>query len=100
MIDGEISLHESQVISGESQEHFWHVVRACLREFHNASQTVLDTASELRQKIDVAPIEEVELFFHGEPFNIACGLAGHPLPIEPCLERYLVIRDGGDQCDE
>ena len=84
----------SKVISCEYQEHFWHVVRACLREFHDASQTVLGRVSKLRQKIDDAPIEEVELFFHGEPFNVACGLARHRLPIEPHLQRYLEIRDG------
>jgi hypothetical protein len=72
----------SQIVSDESQEHFWHVVRACLREFHHASPTVLGRMSKLRQKIDDAPIEEVELFFHGEPFNVACGLARQRLAIE------------------
>jgi hypothetical protein len=86
----------SKVISREAQEHFWRVVRACLREFHHASQDVLARVSKLRQKIDDAPIEEVELFFHGEPFNVACGLARHRLPIEPHLKKYLEIRDGQD----
>ena len=42
----------SKVISCESQEHFWHVVRACLQEFHDASRAVLGRVSKLRQKID------------------------------------------------
>jgi hypothetical protein len=90
----------SKVFSCESQEHFWHVVRACLREFHQASQTVLGRVSKLRQKIESAPIEEVEIFFHGEPFNVACGLARHRLPIEPHLQRYLEIRDGQEDHDQ
>ncbi len=84
----------SKVISCESQEHFWDVVKACLREFHHASRTVLGKVAKLRQEIDDAPIEEVELFFHGEPFNVACGIARHRLPIEPHLKRYLELRDG------
>ena len=84
----------SKVISCEAQEHFWDVVKACLREFHHATQTVLGRVSRLRQKIDDAPIEEVELFFHGEPFSVACGLARHRLPIKPHLPRYLEMRDG------
>ena len=83
----------SKVVSPESQEHFWHVVGACLREFHHASQAVLGRMSKLRQKIEDAPIEEIELFFHGEPFNVACGLARQRLPIEPHLQRYLEIRE-------
>jgi hypothetical protein len=90
----------SKVISSESQEHFWRVVRACLREFHHASQAVLARVSKLRQTIDDAPIEEVELFFHGEPFNVACGLAGRRLPIKPHLQKYLEIRDGQDNHDQ
>jgi hypothetical protein len=90
----------SKVISRESQEHYWHVVRACLREFHHASQTVLGRVSKLRQKIEDSPIEEVEIFFHGEPFNVACGLARRRLPIEPHLQRYLEIRDGKENHDQ
>ena len=86
----------SKVISGDSQEHFWRVVRRCLKEFHQASQGVLTRVSRLRQRIDKAPIEEIEMFFHGEPSYVACNLAGHHLNIEDFLERYLQIRDGDD----
>ena len=86
--------------SRETKERFWHAVRACLREFHHASPTDLSKVSKLRQKIEVAPMEEVELFFHVEPFNVACGLAGRRLPIEPHLKRYLEIRDGQDNHEQ
>jgi hypothetical protein len=86
----------SKVISGESQEHFWRVVRRCLREFHDASPAVLARVGRLRQRIDEAPIEEIEIFFHGEPFFVACNLARCQLSIEDFLEPYLEIRDGRD----
>lgn len=86
----------SKVISAEYQEHFWRVVRTCLQEFHQASPAVLDRSDRLRQKIDEAPIEEIELFFHGEPFDIACNLARRQLNVNDVLERYLQIRDGED----
>jgi hypothetical protein len=86
----------SKVISGEAQEHFWRVVRKCLREFHEASPAVLARVGRLRQRIEEAPIEEIEMFFHGEPFNVACNLARRQLKVEDFLERYLQIRDGHD----
>jgi hypothetical protein len=86
----------SHVTSAAYQEHFWHVVKACLREFHNATPAVMSRMYKLRHKIEEAPMEEIELFFHGEPFNIACGIARHRLPIEPHRERYLELRDGED----
>ena len=86
----------SKVVSGESQEHFWHVVRRCLREFHKASPAVLAKVGRLRQKIDDAPIEEIEMFFHGEPFYVACDIAGRQLKVEDFLKPYLQIRDGDE----
>ncbi len=48
---------------------------------------------KLRRDLQTKPIEEFELFFHAEPFDVACALAGHPLRIEDHLTRYLEIRD-------
>ncbi|MFO0967101.1 MAG: hypothetical protein U0793_16165 [Gemmataceae bacterium] len=84
----------SNVISREAQEHFWRVVRECLRKFHHATSSVLERLHELRAAIDASPIEEIELFFHNEPFDVACNVARHPLPMEPVLDQYLAIRDG------
>ena len=90
----------SKVISRESQEHFWDVVRACLREFHHAPRTVVAKVSKLRREIEGAPITEIELFFHSEPFHVACGIAGRRLPMEQYLQRYLEIRDGQGKQDQ
>jgi len=86
----------SKVISGESQEHFWRVVRRCLREFHQASPAILARVGRLRQRIDEAPIEEIEMFFHGEPFYVACNLARCHLNVDDFLKPYLQIRDGDE----
>ncbi len=42
------------------------------------------------------PREQMELFYHSEPFDVACRLAQHPLDLKDHLPRYLEIRDGQD----
>jgi hypothetical protein len=49
--------------------------------------------NRFRKKVEGLPVKEMELFFHSEPFDVACRLAGHPLRVEDYLERYLKIRD-------
>jgi hypothetical protein len=39
------------------------------------------------------PPEQMELFYHGEPFDVACDLAGHPLDVRKHLNEYLRLRD-------
>lgn len=84
----------SPVISAESQEHFWRVVQACLREFHHDLAAAQARLTTLRQEVEESSVEDIELFFHGEPFLVACALAGQDLPVEPHLAHYLAIRDG------
>ena len=86
----------SNVISRETQELFWCVVRKCLHEFHQATPPVYRRLEELQATIDDSPIEEIELFFHNEPFDVACNVARHRMPMEPVLEQYLEIRDAQD----
>ena len=42
------------------------------------------------------PHQQTELFYHSEPFDVACRLAERPLDMERHLSRYLQIRDGQD----
>ncbi len=89
-------MRASNVIPADAQDHFWSVVRCCVREFHTeVSPSLLSKVNRLRKKIEHLPLEEMELFFHSEPFDVACRLAGHPLKVEDHLERYLQIRDSG-----
>jgi len=84
----------SKIIPEEDQEHFWSVVKQCLREFHAArTPSLLRKMNRLRVKVEKLPLEGMELFFHSEPFDVACQLADHPLRVEDHLERYLSIRD-------
>lgn len=88
----------SPVIPRDAAEHFWSVVRRCIREFHaKRSVSALGKATRLRKKVERLPVEELELFYHGEPFDVACRLAGRDLRVEDHLEHYLEIRDS-DKC--
>jgi hypothetical protein len=39
------------------------------------------------------PVEQMELFYHAQPFDVACDLAGNPLDVKDYLVEYLEIRD-------
>jgi hypothetical protein len=90
-------MRASDVTPDEAQEHFWSVVRACIREFHREqSSFALSRASRIRKKVEQMPTAERELFFHAEPFDVACRLADNPLNVADYLRRYLQIRDHED----
>jgi hypothetical protein len=84
----------SNVIPKDEQDHFWVVVRQCIRKFHSrcASRT-LPKAARLRRKVNDMPVEQMELFYHAEPFDVACNLANDPLDVKDYLDEYLTIRD-------
>jgi hypothetical protein len=85
----------SKVTPDEAKAEFWHVVRACLVEFHKRTSPVvlLGRLKRFRRKVEHLPIEEMDLFYHSEPFDIACRIAQNPLNVETHLARYLKIRD-------
>lgn len=93
-------MRSSHVTPRDATEHFWSVVRRCIREFHaKRSKSALGRATRLRKRVHQLPVEEMDLFFHGEPFDVACRLAGRSLRVEDYLDRYLKIRDGReDRC--
>jgi hypothetical protein len=63
------------------KDDFWQIIEECLIQLHHkdpvdANQLVQD----LRQKIENPPAGVVsELFYHSEPFDVACDLAGSQL---------------------
>ena len=96
-----LRMKSSQVIPRAAAEHFWFVVRGCIREFHaKRSAPALGKATRLRKKVERLAAEEMEVFYHGEPFEVACRLAGRSFGVEDHLERYLKIRDskGDEHC--
>ena len=84
----------SDVIPKDEQDHFWSVVRQCIRRFHarSASKTLAE-ATRLRKKVSGMPLEQMDLFYHAEPFDVACNLAHNALDVKDHVEEYLEIRD-------
>lgn len=93
-------MRSSQTAPKDARQEFWDVVRRCIREFHaNRSTSALSKATRLRKKVESMPAQDRELFFHAEPFDVACRLAGRSLRVEDYLAPYLKIRDGQpDRC--
>jgi hypothetical protein len=87
----------SDVISKGEQEVFWSVVRQCIQEFHpRCARSTLPKATRLRKTVRGMPLEQKVLFYHAEPFDVACDLAGNHLDVKDHLQEYLRIRDRGD----
>jgi hypothetical protein len=53
----------------------------------------LAAATRLRKKVNRMPVEQMELFYHVEPFDVACNLADAPVDVKDHLAEYLAIRD-------
>ena len=84
----------SHVIPKDEQEHFWGVVRQCIRKFHaRCASRTLAKAARLRRRVSGMPLKQMELFYHAEPFDVACNLAENPLDVKDHLDEYLKIRD-------
>ena len=39
------------------------------------------------------PLKQMELFYHAEPFDVACNIADNPLDVKDHLDEYLEIRE-------
>ena len=79
----------------KEMDHFWDVVRDCIKDFHPPfAIKALGKVTELRKEVDLKmPIEQRELFYHAEPFDVACNLANDPLDVKDYLQEYLRMRD-------
>jgi hypothetical protein len=87
-------LRHSHIIPDDAQQEYWAVVEHCIREFHpKRSASALKKLAELQKMLMNRSLEEFELFFHAEPFDVACDLASHRLNVEDHMKRYLEIRD-------
>ena len=64
------------VIPEDAKAHFWNVVRECLIEFHGKPRSASrGKVLQFRREVEQYPKEAMELFYHNEPFDIACRLA-------------------------
>jgi hypothetical protein len=76
-----------------SKDDFWDVVEDCLRGFHNLpSPRAKQLTNGLRGTIENPPPDiSSDIFYHAEPFDVACDLAGQPLDLEPHRQEYDLI---------
>lgn len=81
-------MSESIVIPKDEQAYFWDVVKQCIETFHTQQNTNID---ELRAKVDCMPLEQMEMFYHAEPFDVACNLANNIIDIKEYSNEYLNI---------
>jgi len=86
-------------IPRELKNAFWKVVEECLVAFHDFSKEGARARSlEYRAEIE-SPLEALvekygnrsDVFYHDEPFNIACRIAGHDLDLESLYWTYRKI---------
>lgn len=84
-------------IDPQARNEFWKIVQECLIELHNLTQfDALQRSQDLRTKIEAPPPGlSSELFYHAEPFQVACDLAASQLdltqyraPYDAILSRY------------
>ena len=84
----------SDVVPEDARDEFWAVVRDCLREFHGISVgTAQRKARLLRKSVEARSDDAVMMFYHDEPWYVACSLARQKLDAEEHAERYLYLRD-------
>ena len=72
------------MINPKAADSFWHVVKACLAKFHGFSESEAEEAIiSLRKLIESPPAGmSSDVFYHAEPFDVACDLAGKSLPLD------------------
>ena len=55
--------------------------------------SALMSVTRLRKKVNGMPVDQMELFYHAEPFDVACNLANSALDVKDHLGEYLMIRE-------
>jgi hypothetical protein len=75
------------------KEAFWGVVQDCLVEIHDLPKRQAATlAAGLRKRIETPPPGVVgEIFYHAEPFDVACDLAQRRLNIRDHARQYSAL---------
>lgn len=82
------------VIDSKAKEIYWRVVKDCLVQIHGLKlEEARARASELRERVE-SPPEGIssDLFYHDEPFYVACDLAENQLEVDAFAGVYDRIR--------
>lgn len=72
------------------KDEFWEIVGDCLVELHHLPvQAAQSRIHRLREQIESAPRGiSKSLFYHNEPFDVACDLAEHQLDFIAFRDQY------------
>ncbi|HEX6747761.1 MAG TPA: hypothetical protein VF092_10760 [Longimicrobium sp.] len=80
------------------KDAYWEIVADCLRVFHGyAPQAARAAARALREQVE-PPVDPFpgymrDSFYNREPFNVACGIAGHDLELRDHADVYMPMMD-------
>jgi hypothetical protein len=79
-----------QSLTEDDKILFWNIIEHCLVKFHGKkSRWAHAAAIELREKIESTPLGMPDdIFYHAEPFDIACDIAGEHLDITRFWKEY------------
>lgn len=78
------------MIDAKARDAFWRVVGACLVQFHKLSpQEAEGKTKEMRARIESPPVGmSSEIFYHAEPFDVACDIAKEKLDLSKYWKQY------------
>ena len=82
------------MIDSKAKDAFWSAVEDCLVEIHGLARPDAHNRSmDLRARIESPPTGmSSESFYHSEPFDVACDIAGKYPPLSqyrPLYDRIL-----------
>lgn len=80
-------------MDGKRRDTFWTLVEQCLIQFHALpTAEARKKASNLRRRIDEPPTGmSSEIFYHAEPFDVACDIVERSLDFPGYRESYNLI---------
>ena len=86
---------EALSLSPAARDTFWQVVEDCLTDIHGLPPSEARRRShDLRAEIESPPPGlSSDIFYHAEPFDVACDLAGNQLDVLQYRDRYDLILD-------
>jgi hypothetical protein len=90
-----LQTRESLSLSLAVKDAFWQAVEDCLIDIHGLSPSDAHRRGrDLRAEIESPPPGlSSDIFYHAEPFDVACELAGNQLDISQYRSQYDLILD-------
>lgn len=76
-----------------AKDAFWAAVEDCLVELHALPRLRARALSDdLRRQIEMPPVGmSSDIFYHAEPFDVACDIAGQSLDLTNVRSQYDAI---------